>query len=227
MVRLFGIIIGFAMVLAFSPVSYAQDSTGFTPALEMLNRVNPKQNDQFTRATRIVGNDIRDNKSRTVGEVQDIVIDKEGNIVSIRSDLDRLNFGGPDLSLDYAELDMRPVSGGYALPMDDSNIQDIYPQLLASIATAAGDSSSLLSMDNLIGADIESADGRRIGRVEDVLFDRTGSRAEALMVRVNYRAVRGKSVAVPLNMPQYVPTGGRPEVVISAAQADALLNLAD
>lgn len=100
------------------------------------------------------------------------------------------------------------------------------PQLLSNIATAAGPESDNLSVKNLIGASVESENGTRIGKVEDVIFERNGSHVHSLLVRVNYKSVRGESVALPLDVPHYEQKGRSLNVILSSSDAQTLVDFA-
>lgn len=111
--------------------------------------------------------------------------------------------------------------------MDDTRIKEIFPEILANIDTAAGDSASSISVKNLIGANIRADDGRRIGKVGDVMFSKNGDRVTALLANISYRTIRGETVALPFSSVEYLPKGTGFEILLADQQADTVLEFAD
>lgn len=204
----------------------AQD-IGIEQAILDMNRIKPMQNPNWERSASVMKSRIQDRKNKVMGDLEDITIDTSGNIKSLRVDLDRLQLG-TDIVLNYDDMNIRSGGRAYILGFEEEQLQEFYPQILASIETASGENSDRISVRNIINSDVMAADGRRIGKVEDVMFDELGSVVEALVIRVRYRMVGGESVAIPFSMAEYKPDrGNRYNVTLSNADADSVLSIAE
>lgn len=220
MLKLFFTVI-ILFLMATTPVRAEMDAA-FSLTLAEYNAVNPKQSNLFERGSALAQGKILDSQNRSVGDIHDIMIDKNGTVVAVQTSLGRLGKGEVDLPLNYSQLAMFPVTGGYKINQTGNKMAEILPQLLADVQTAAGAGSDMLSLKRLIGMSVRSESGTRIGKVEDVAFQYEGARAHSLLVRVNYKAVAGKTVAVPLNAPRYEENG----IVLTEAQSQALVEFA-
>lgn len=109
----------------------------------------------------------------------------------------------------------------------EEQIEEYFPSLLADIETAAGSTADSISIKSLIGSNVYDDEGRRIGKIEEVMFSERGDRAEAILIRVNYKIVRGETVAVPFSMPEYTPDGNRFKVSMSNQEAETILEFAN
>lgn len=203
------------------------ETVPFPVALNTINRMNPKQNPSYSRGTRILKRSITDSSNKVVGDIHEITLDQDGAIMAITTGLSRVRAGGGQLDLDYNAMAMRPVSSGYTINFDQTQIENQYADILANINTAAGEGTGSLKLSKLIGADVEGKDGRRIGKIEDVLFNELGSKAEAILIRVNYRNIRGESVAVPITTPEIRETGARSKVLLTKEETDTVLQYAE
>lgn len=215
------------LVMPAAPL-WAEEASDPTFALTLgeYNRVNPKQSNLYTRGSRLTGGRVFDAHDRTIGDLDDIIIDNSGNIKALQSSLNRLPHGGADLSLDYSSLNIAPTNGGYKLNQTETQLADMMPQLLSSIATAAGPGSGALSVKDLIGASVQSEKGARIGKIEDVIFEQSGAHVYALLIRVNYKSVAGKSISVPMEAAQYEQQGRSLNVVLSGEKTQTLVDFA-
>lgn len=217
-----------AVMALFAIIIPPVQAAGLDPYYDTLaeyNRIKPKQNPQWETANRTLKSKVHDNKNKVIGDLQDIVVSENGSIDSLNVDLNRLQLG--EINLNYNELNVTASPRSYALGYDDDRIADIYPEILASIGTAAGEGAAGISIESLIRSDVKADDGRRIGKVEDVMFSANGDRVTALLVRVNYKTIRGESVAIPFSSVEYRPKGSRYEVLLADPQADTILEFAD
>lgn len=203
----------------------AQAFDTFTQVLNDFNSIKPLQNPNWERSRDTLKNNILDNKNKVVGNLNDIILSPEGSISSLNVDLNRLQLG--EINLNYSDLGISASTSSYKMGYDDGQIEDVYPELLANIETAAGNTGDSISVKNLVGSDVTDDTGRRIAKVEEVLFSESGDRAEAILVRVNYKTVRGESVAMPFSSVEYQPNGGRFDVKVTKQQADTILKFAD
>ncbi len=190
--------------------------------LSDLNRIAPLQRPEWDSTNDILGRKIIDNKMKVVGTAKDILLSPNGNIVSMNIDFDRLRLGAP-IYVDYSTLNMRPTSNGYAMDFEAQQIADIYPSLLAEVATAAGTDEDTVSLDRLRGLEVWAEDGRRIGALNDVLFGGDGNRAEALYVSMTYGTLRGETIAIPFNQGKVREVSAQRRMYIPDDMADAMI----
>lgn len=218
-------ILSAAVALSFATAVSAQALDPYYDTLAQYNRIAPEQNPEWEGAKSTMKSNIQDSKNRVVGSVQNIIVSENGSIEALEADLNRIQLG--EVSLNYRALDIQSSQRSYELAMDDNRIQEIYPEILANIDTAAGNSASSISIKNLIGADIRADDGRRIGKVNDVMFTNNGDRAAALLINVNYKTVRGETIALPFSSVAYRPKGNGFRVYLADQQADTILEFAE
>lgn len=220
-----------ALLLLYTLPAAAQETgdANFALSLAEYNAVNPKQSDLYMRGSRVLDGRVFDAQNRVLGEVQDVVFDTGGNIVSIQADLSRISRGQSDLPLNYSALQIRAVQGGYLLAQATATnkLEDVMAQILSSSSPASGNAvQGLLGTADLIGSPVASDRNVRIGVVEDVVFQSGGAQVYALLLRINYKSVSGKSVAIPVKSAQYARNGVRYNVMLSEAQAQTLLDFA-
>ena len=215
-------IAAFFVFIAAAP-AIAQDSTSSAQLVAEYNRMQPLQNPDYKRAEEVTKRKVLDGKSRVIGQVQDVIIARNGSINSLKASFDRLQLDTP-VFLNYRTLDIRPAGRGYALRVSDDQIVDLYPTLLAEVETASGAEDDNLSVSKLLGADVFANDGRAIGLVKDILFASDGNRAEALYIDMTYGVLRGKSVAIPLKTATFGNNGIKNTAQISNELAEAMIS---
>jgi sporulation protein YlmC with PRC-barrel domain len=208
-----------------APVSASaqQDYASFLQRLSQANRMQPLQNPEYTRGQTVLNWNILDRRNKVVGEVDDVIIGARGGITSISADFNRLRLG-QKVYLNYGKMSIRPASNGYVLGYADDQIENLYPSLLADIETASGIDADNFSAVKLIGAPVVSDDKRKLGTVEDILFTGNGTRAAALYVNLTHGTTRGKTTAIPFDLVQYDPGRNDVKVMLTAEQADALID---
>lgn len=219
MVRFLLIVVLF--LVAALPVR-AEIDTGFSMTLGEYNAVNPKQSKLFQRGSHIARGKVFDSQSRAVGEINDILIDKNGTVIAVQTAVGRFGKSTTELPLSYSGLAMFPVKGGYQVNQTNKQLAALLPELLSGVASASGSDDDTLSMRNLIGKTVRSQNGARIGKVEDVAFQYEGARAHSLLVRINYKTVAGRTVAVPLSAPSYTDH----DIILSEAQVQTVMDFA-
>lgn len=213
------------VTLSFAAGVSAQGLDPYYDTLAQYNRIAPEQNPQWESADSTMKSNIQDRKNKVVGSLENIIVSDNGAIQSLEVDLNRIQLG--EASLNYRELQIESSERSYALAMDDNRIKEVFPEILANIDTAAGNSSSSISVKNLIGTNIRADDGRRIGKVADVMFSKNGDRAVALLAEINYKTIRREKVALPFSSVQYRAKGNRLEILLADQQADTVLEFAD
>lgn len=214
------------LVLTFmlSVPALAQDYNHTLETLNNFNRIKPLQNPEYEHADDLLERRVLDRKNKVVGEVRDILLNTNGSISSIAVEFNRLRLN-TEVYLNTRTMDVSPVSNGYALSIEDDQIRDIYPELLAGIETASGQS-DVFSVKNITGAKIRAADGRYLGLVDQVLFGGHGERAEALYVKMKYGTLRGKSIAIPFGSAQFSTHGSQTKITVNDTMADAMISFA-
>lgn len=213
------------MTLSMTMSASAQGLDPYYETLAQFNSIPAKQNPQWESTNDTLKSKIQDNKNKVIGDLNNIIVSESGMIQSLEVNLNRIQLGAANLN--YRELQVKPSARAYSLAMGDSRIKEVFPEILANIDTAAGDSASSISVRNLIGSDIRADDGRRIGKVEDVMFSNNGDRVTALLANINYRTTRGKSVALPFPSVEYLPKGNGFDVLLADQQADTILEFAN
>lgn len=155
-------------------------------------------------ATEIIDNEILLRSGEEFGEIEDIVIDKDGNVAfySVEPEMDvfedfadlmredadmasttdassgenRLLEDGDTIRVDPRNLKL-DVSGN--LVLGDVNKAQIFKQ---SIALGERGEETLYSVNALMDMDVNLDDEESFGEIEDVLLDARGSRAVALVI---------------------------------------------
>lgn len=190
-------------------------------SLSALNRIPALQNPSYQTEREVLAARVLDNTNRVIGEVEDIIVSDNGSIQSLRVDFDRLRLSG-QVFLNYRDMDVKPVSNGFALGFESAQIADMYPRLLSNIETAAGNQGDAVSIRKLNGANLRTANGRKIGEVRNVLFGARGSQAKALFVAMMMGGVGPKQVAIPFNSGAIKTEGQNIDIVVTENQANAL-----
>ena len=214
-----------AVLASLWPVVVQAKGPGYVRALDLINRTNdyrPEQSPKHERSREIFSDRVLDKTNRVVGEVRDVVLDKNGVIQSVDIEFDRLRLPVDRMSVNYRQIGIRPVSNGYKMNYTDDQIEELVPELLAEIETAAGNGEEVRSLKKIIGQKISAKDGRVLGEVKDVLFDSLGGRAELLFISMNYKSSRGEALAIPFSESNFKKNG----FVVSDVMADAMIEYA-
>ena len=194
-----------ALALCCSIGAHAQ-SMGQIKSYERLSAINkarPEQNRKHQSVRKVLDAKVLDKTNRVVGQVQDVVLDRSGGINMINVDFDRLRLGIGVLPINYGDLGVRPSNGSYKMSYSDDQLKEMLPSFLNDMSSASGEQVNNFTVSKIMGRDVYAQDGKKIGRVVDVLFDRNGSRAEFLFVNMSERSVRGEKVAIPFASPLY------------------------
>lgn len=218
-----------AFFVSLPSAAAAQDFPDPVFALELgeYNQTDPTQNDRYTRGSRLLGGKILDSQGRTLGGIADILIDDSGGLHAIDASLNRMGAHSANLPLDVSTLKIKPVQGGYQLAQNTNQVKSMMPQLLANVEAAAGATANgLLSVRKLIGGGVFSEKGPRLGTVEDVIFSYGGGRAHSLLLRVDYRTVMNKRVAIPLSAGTFNPGNLRTDVILPSPRAQTVVEFA-
>lgn len=216
-----------ALVFALPSGAIAAESPAYNPRQEIImdmNRIAAAQNPKFEKTEKILGRRILDRKNKVVGIVNDVVLNENGNISFLDVEFDRMQLSRSVL-INYGTLNIEPVTNGYAMTFDSKEIEKLYPSLLADIETAAGDDEAY-SLKKLAGMEVWTTGGRRIGKIDDVLFGSNGQRAEALYVGLSINTMHNKAVAMPFGDADFSKAIKLRRVVIPDDMADAMIAFA-
>lgn len=215
------LVICFFMCLISLPVA-AQNYVQDIERVSELNRISPLQNPKYDKAEDVLSRRILDRKNKVVGHVEDVIIGENGALRFLNADLDSLRLGS--ISFNYGQMGIKSVSNAYALSIDEEQVENLFPTLLAEMETAAGSEDDVFSVRKIMGASVKAKDGRSIGKVSEVLFGGDATRVEALNINVRSGALRDENVAVPFGRAMEIKDVARTKVIIvSNSMADAVL----
>ncbi len=193
------------MLFSFSAPVMAENAR-MTKALQRLEEINsyrPEQSSKHERSKDVLDNRVLDKTNRVVGEVNDVILTRNGSISSLNVNFNRMKLRTSSLYINYSDLGVRPVSNGYKMSYTDDQVAAIVPDILANIETASGKNADTYSTRKIIGRNIYSKNGRKLGKVKDILFDAKGHRAEMLYIVMGYKSVRGEKMAIPFSQASY------------------------
>ncbi len=190
--------------------------------LAELNRYPPLRSSAFDLTGEVIGRKIVDRKNKVIGSVSDIIIDSNGSIQSYQVKFDRLNMT-ESVNLNARELKSADFAKRYSIDIEGSELESLFPQLLAGMETASGEA-GLYSVNRIRGAEVLSGDGRRLGKVENILFDSGGTRARGLYVDFTVTGISGKSAAVPFRMVKYENQNGKVSVIVGESDTQTLID---
>ncbi len=171
------------------------DPVKFQKTINELNRLKPLQNPRYKLSKKILYSHIVDRKNKTIGKLEDILITENGDISSLFVSFDRMHLRN-SVYLNYQNLDIIGTGSGYKLDIDKKEVANIYPNLLANIETAAGQS-NIVSLSSLLGKNVYNAKNERIAKIQDILFDQYGEKIKAIYLNVGYKNTRNKGVSIP------------------------------
>lgn len=190
--------------------------------LVTLNHIQPLQRHDYDTSKEILDRRILERKNKVIGDVDDVILNGNGNIVSLEVEFNRLGRRQP-VTLDYSAMNVEPATKGYILGFEQSEIENMYPAMLANIETAAGGDEENYSLKRLPGTEIRTPDGTRIGEITDVLFGARGQRAEAFYVTLGGPG-RDKGIAIPYDLLAFSRDGS---VLKASVTQEAAKTMAD
>lgn len=216
-----------SILFAFiAPVGSMAQNARTLEQLSDMNRMNPLQNPQFERWDRVVGRKLIDRKNKVVGKVQDIVVNENGTIASVKADFSRMRLGD-DVYLNYRSMSIQARDDAYELGMEADELEEFFPQFLANIETASGDNDETFSVRKLVGAKLYSEKGKKIGEIENILFGNNGSVVRAVYVELSHGTLRGETLAIPFRNVEFKSKRGRLQGFVSNGFVDAMTHVAD
>lgn len=165
-----------------SSAAHAQTTISALQEIISLNEIPAEQNASYQKTSQVLKRDIVDRKNKVIGEVHDVLVQANGSIDSLYVDFDEVGFDQL-VYLDYQGMAVRSSSASYNLTFSDHQIELIYPEILANTAVAAGDDADTYSVTSLIGGPVRSNSGEKVGVVDTVLFNSTGTMAVAVLIK--------------------------------------------
>lgn len=203
---------------------FAEISTlAFQESLTGLNRIKPLQNPKLEKAGEMLGRKVIDRQNRIVGQVKDVLIKAEdGQTSSLQVSFDRLRLR-ESVFLSFNEIKIGKSSNGYQVAFKDSEITDLYPEMLANIETAAGAEGEFLSLKKIIDIPVYNAKREKIGKIQEILFGNNGSQAQAVFLGISTGTIRNFGVAVPFASISFEERNGRMVASLQQDQTDLLM----
>lgn len=192
-----------ALALVSSPAA-AQQTPAYFSALDTLNSINrskPQQRASQQGVKELISDRMLDSRNKVVGEIKDIILDRNGAIAQLDVEFSRLRLGTDRMMINYSQFGIRPVSNGFKVNYTDDQIVDLVPAILANTETASGGNNENYSASQMVGRTVKNKDGKTVGKVSDILFD--NGRADYLLIAVSAGGARGEKVAVPFSRPEY------------------------
>lgn len=190
----------------------------FTSGVLDLNQSPPEQDPRYGLATRLTTLRLLDQNRRSLGRVNNLLLGKDGNIVSIDAEVSATGF---DESLNFAAVpyNLGVESDAFTVALTREQVQDNLPELLQAIETAAGEGADQpVSVKALLGARVATPAGKGVGRIKDILFDTQKKIAVALLVTLSGGSGQA-IVAIPYKAVKIGVNDARSVVELTEAQA--------
>lgn len=206
---------------------WALDATqvlSFQNTLSELNRLKPLQNPRHVLAQDMLNRHIIDNKNKVVGEVDDLIIDGNGDVESLLVTFDRLRLNNA-VFLNFETLGIKSNSSGFSLGFDELQIANIYPDLLAERQTAVNEDDTI-RVTGILGRSVITDSSLNIGELKDILFDQSGRFIRSAYIVINYQAIHDRGIAIPFGVLEFTHENGRVSVSIAQDYADLIVQYA-
>lgn len=219
------IYLALALLLYLAAPAAAQGYNDSARTISDFNRVKPLQNFQYEKSRDTLSRRVLDRKNKVIGELQDVIVNRNGRVNALQVEFDRLSLRTP-VYVGYTDMKIESWSNAYIVGYTDEEVASFYPDLLAKIETAAGGESENISLRSALSAPLIDSDGRNLGFVQDVLFDSDGERAQAVYASLNIGVLRNAGVAAPFDDVSFKAMDGKMTAVISKELADAMIDFA-
>lgn len=188
-----------------SAKAFAEDFTA-TRTWEELDKIDaarPLRSAKYKDAKDMLSARILDETNRVIGEVDDIILDRNGAITQLTVDFDRLRLGIGPLNINYNDMRTRKATNGFKLGYSNNEIRARVPQILADMETASGENEDTYSLKKLIGQPIYNTKSAKLGEIEEILFDQVSGRAKFMALKLSEKSVRGKTALIPFSEARY------------------------
>ncbi len=213
-------------LLLVSPAFAAEppQKENYTATLLALNRTRPAQNPNFAMGKEILNRRLIDKNQRTLGKVEDIILNSDGKFASITTTVDTSGFR-QEIGFDVASYIVDPTRDTFMVNMDKAQIKASLPKLLAEIETSAGDSAPI-TIDSLRKGEVRRADRSIVAQISDVMVNDRTKQVEALLVVIANGAHRGSTIAIPYEAWSLKREGDKAIVTVGNAEADTMILMA-
>lgn len=175
----------------------------------------------------MIGKPVKNAGGEDIGSVYDLILSEDGSIdaLIIASD-GRMIFGEKKAVFDFDAINGRDVNGAVLTSLTEDQIKqartfdyDVTAQADAQTQTKG---ETQISAREMIGTDIESPEGKEIGRVSDIALD-NGSVSKVVIAYDQIFGLGGKKAAIDYRDLDVSSDGnGRPSIALSASQAAML-----
>ncbi|MCB9982828.1 MAG: PRC-barrel domain-containing protein [Rhodospirillales bacterium] len=199
------LLLALILICAPSAKAFAEDFTA-TRTWEELDKIDaarPLRSAKYKDAKDMLSARILDETNRVIGEVDDIILDRNGAITQLTVDFDRLRLGIGPLNINYNDMRTRKATNGFKLGYSNNEIRARVPQILADMETASGENEDTYSLKKLIGQPIYNTKSAKLGEIEEILFDQVSGRAKFMALKLSEKSVRGKTALIPFSEARY------------------------
>lgn len=200
------------------------DMMSFQKEIAGYNRIKPLQDRRYKQGADILRNRISNNKSQVIGEVEDVLFNRNGKVSSLLVDFNRLKLGA-SVYLNYDRQDIQAVSSGYRLGFNSDEIEALYPTFLSNIETALGEEGDfeVLSLQKIMEMTVIQDNGQIIGEIQDVIFDKKGAFVQSIYLEMNYKMLRHEPLAIPLSVMDFIEKNGKAYAVIKKEYVNSII----
>lgn len=164
----------------------------FLEYLREHNRLKPLQNPKHEHGKDILDRRIMDLTKKAIGEVEDVIVSKDGKIRYLKINFDRISLR-KSVYLDYGQMNIGANNDGYTLSLRQEDIKDLFPKFERKITVHSDN----ISLQGIIGKEIRDTNKIRLGTISEILFDEFGSKVEQIYVTVSYGMIRDAGLAIP------------------------------
>lgn len=209
------------LLCLFVMPAHAKNKMTLESAITKMNRIKPLQNPRYETADELLERNILDSTKKVAGHVKDIIIKtKSGEISSILANFDRLNLT-QDAYLNFDSLEIRSFTKGYGIGFRSEVIKQIYPTLLSDIETAG--EGNKISLSKILQRRVITNEGKIIGTVDNVLFNKRATKAIGLYVNVTSGTIFEEGIVIPFVLGNFVDKASGPEMQIHQTVADFMI----
>lgn len=206
----------FSLVAGVSPTFAADEAV--TPvekpnlAAEMaeLGQIDPRQNQQIQLASKVLAYKVLDQARRTIGTVEDLVINQDGEFQTLSVGVKAVGFR-QSRDFSFMTTDIRLEDNVFSSNIDTKMLKDLPDNHVATIAPAAGPDEIMMSIKNLLDEPVRSAGGEVVGYIRDVIIPTAGREVQGLLIQLKSG---GKEVPIPFSMAEFQNMGGKVKITV-------------
>lgn len=167
------------------------DSNTYQSQFLKLNKINPMQNKEYIRATRLLKRKLVDTNMHSVGVIDDLLFTMQGKFHAVSLKLESFPFRKNAV----IETGLYNITlGNDIFNMDMTATQ--FEKLLNNASQETEYLSGDIRIKDILQARIVNEQNKPIGVVEDVLLDKKAQSITALSVVINNSAMGGKAGAI-------------------------------